>query len=111
VDRRQRPRHRDRERRLNDTVSALHVAAEVTAAEALRRHEAELLRLPDISGVGLGEDEEGAEVIVLFVRSGASDLDGIRSVVPADLDGYRTDIRPEIKVFPGPEEEGGSNGG
>ena len=83
---------------------------EVIAAEALRRHQAELLGLPDVSAVGLGEDDEGSEVIVVFVRSGVSDLDGVRSVVPAELDGYRTDIRPEIKVFPGREEEGGNDG-
>ncbi len=78
----------------------------VTAAEVLRRHEAELRRLPDVSGVGLGEDAEGKEVIVVFVRQGVEDLDAMRARVPEELDGYRTEIRPEIRVFPGQQQEG-----
>jgi hypothetical protein len=79
----------------------------VTAAEVLRRHEAELVQLPGIARVGLGQDEEGEEVIIVFARSDVQDLDAIRAHVPEELDGYRTDIRPEIRVFPGRNQEGG----
>ena len=80
--------------------------SDVTAADVLRRREAELRRLPDVSGVGLGEDAEGKEVIVVFVRQGVEDLDAMRARVPEELDGYRTEIRPEIRVFPGQQQEG-----
>jgi hypothetical protein len=73
------------------------------APEVLRRHEAELRSVPGVTGVGLGEDSEGEEVIVIFVSS-VEDLDTMRARVPEVLDGYRTNVRPEIRVFP--ESEG-----
>ena len=82
--------------------------ADLTAAEALRRHEAELRRLPDVTGVGLGEDATGKEVLVIFVRQGV-DPDAMRARVPAQLDGYQTELRPEIRVFPGQQPEGETN--
>jgi hypothetical protein len=77
-----------------------------SAAEVLRRHEAALRRMPGVAGVGLGEDAEGREVIVIFVREGVEDLDAIRARVPAVLDGFSTDVRPEIRVYPGRYKEG-----
>jgi hypothetical protein len=76
---------------------------DVPAPEVLRRHEAELRSVPGVTGVGLGEDNEGREVIVIFV-SQSEDLDAMRTRVPEVLDGYRTDIRPEVRVFPGQQE-------
>jgi hypothetical protein len=81
------------------------------ASEVLRRHEAELRQLPEVSGAGLGEEENGEEVIVVFARHGVENLDAVRALVPAELEGYRTQIRPEIRVFPGPEQEGDSENG
>jgi hypothetical protein len=46
-------------------------------------------------------------VIVVFVSAAAEDAAAARARVPAELDGYRTDIRPEIRVFPGHDQEGG----
>jgi hypothetical protein len=86
-------------------------ASDVTAAEVLRRHEAELLALPNVTGVGLGQDTQGREVIVVFVRPGAEDLEEVRARIPGELENYRTDIRPEIRVFPGRHEEGGTVNG
>jgi len=77
---------------------------DVSAPEVLRRHEAELRSVPGVTGVGLGEDNEGREVIVIFVSQSVQDLDAMRTRVPEVLDGYRTDVRPEIRVFPGQEE-------
>ena len=79
---------------------------EGSAAEVLRRHEAELRRMPGVTGVGLGEDAEGREVIVIFVREGVEDLDAIRARVPVVLDGFGIDVRPEIRVYPGRYQEG-----
>jgi hypothetical protein len=78
---------------------------EISAREALRRHEVELRSVPGVTGVGLGEDDAGREVIVIFVSQSVQDLNAMRARVPDVLDGYRTDIRPEIRVFPG--QEGG----
>jgi hypothetical protein len=75
------------------------------APEVLRRHEAELRSVPGVSGVGLGEDSEGREVIVIFVSQSVQDLDAVRARVPEVLDGYPTNVRPEIRVFPGQEGE------
>jgi hypothetical protein len=83
--------------------------AEAAARDVLRRHEAELRRLPDVSAVGLSTEEDGREVIVVFVRQGIEDLDVVRDLVPAELEGYRTEIRPEIRVLPGHQEEGEAN--
>jgi hypothetical protein len=74
-----------------------------SAPEVLRRHEAELRSVPGVTGVGLGEDDEGREVIVIFISQSVRDLDAIRARVPEVLDGYRTDVRPEVRVFPGQE--------
>lgn len=78
---------------------------EISAPEALRRHEAELRSVPGVTGVGLGEDDVGREVIVIFVSQSVQDLDAMRARVPEALDGYPTEVRPEIRVFPG--QEGG----
>ena len=77
-----------------------------SAADVLRRYEAELRGLPDVTGVGLGEDAEGREVIVVFVREGVDDLDEVRARVPEVVDGYGIDVRPEIRVYPGRYNEG-----
>jgi hypothetical protein len=76
---------------------------EISAPEALRRHETELRSVPGVTGVGLGEDDAGREVIVIFVSQSVQDLDAMRARVPEAIDGYRTDVRPEIRVFPGQE--------
>jgi hypothetical protein len=86
------------------SVSRRAAMTEVPPDEVLRRHEAELRSVPGVTGVGLGEDHEGKEVIVVFVSQDVQDLDAMRARVPEVLDGYRTEVRPEIRVFPGPEE-------
>jgi hypothetical protein len=79
---------------------------DLSAAEVLRRHEAELRRLPDVTGVGVGEDADGREVIVVFVREGVDDLEAVRARLPEVVDGYGTEVRPEIRVYPGRYDEG-----
>ncbi len=67
--------------------------------EVLRRHEADLTGLPDVRGVGVGE-KDGEEVIVVFTTQDESAPQRLRSVLPETLDGYKIDVRPEIRVFP-----------
>jgi hypothetical protein len=83
---------------------------DVPAPEVLRRHEAALRSVPGVTGVGLGEDDEGREVIVIFISQSVRDLDAMRARVPEVLDGYRTDVRPEVRVFPGQERGEESSG-
>lgn len=62
-----------------------------------RRHEEGLMRLPNVSGVGIGE-KEGRKVIKVFVthKFAKSDLKP-EEIVPRILDGYETDVE-EIGV-------------
>jgi hypothetical protein len=83
---------------------------DITAPDVLRRHEAELRSVPGVTGVGLGEDDQGREVIVIFISQSVQDLDAMRARVPEALDGYRTDVRPEVRVFPGQERGEESSG-
>ena len=66
--------------------------------EVLRSKEAMLRRLPNVTGVGIGE-EGGKEVIIVFVRQKIPESQLSNSeIVPKRLEGYETDVRPEIKV-------------
>ena len=61
------------------------------------KHEEQLMRLPNVTGVGIGE-KAGNVVIKVFVthRVPESDLQP-EEVVPKTLDGYQTDVE-EIGV-------------
>jgi hypothetical protein len=73
----------------------------MTIGDVLRQHEAELVRLPEALGVGIGE-KDGKEVIVVFVsQDDASAAERLKARLPETLDGYELDVRPEIRVFPG----------
>jgi hypothetical protein len=67
----------------------------------LRRHEAQLRTIPEVRSVGLGEDSRGNDTIIAFVGRDVDDLDAVRALVPTELEGYPTEIRPEIIVYPG----------
>jgi hypothetical protein len=65
---------------------------------ALKKHEAALMGLPNVTGVGLGE-ADGKEVIVVFVKQKVPESQlGESAVVPKRLDGFETDVRSEIRV-------------
>jgi hypothetical protein len=64
----------------------------------LLRHEARLLRLPYVTGAGIG-NKDGKEVIIVFVRQKVPESSLHPSdVIPKNLDGYQTDVRQEIRV-------------
>ncbi len=59
------------------------------AKAALRRHENRLLSLPNVNGVGTGQDDQtGRDVIVVYVtrKVPAAEL-GAQDVVPKEIDG------------------------
>jgi hypothetical protein len=64
----------------------------ISIAEAQSRHEAELLRLPNVTGVGIGE-RAGKPVIKVFVtrKVPASQL-APEERVPRSLEGHEVDV-------------------
>jgi len=65
---------------------------------ALKKHEAMLIRLPNVTGVGIGE-KNGKEVIIVFVKEKVPEsLLKKSAVIPKHLEGFETDVRLEIKV-------------
>lgn len=71
----------------------------MTIEDVLRKHDKALRRLPGVTGTGLGE-KDGEPILIVFVKQGVG---GIGSgpdpaAIPARLDGFEIDIRPEIKI-------------
>lgn len=65
---------------------------------AMRKHEKRLMRLPNVTGVGIGE-KEGKQVILVFVTHKVPESDlRPRDRVPKVLDGFETDVEPQIAV-------------
>lgn len=63
-----------------------------------RKYEEELMRLPNVTGVGIGE-EHGKEVIVVFVTHKVPESDlRPQDVVPKALDGLETDVKVQVLV-------------
>jgi hypothetical protein len=72
--------------------------AEITIDEAKRRHEDELLELPNVAGVAIGE-RGGKPVIKVFVTEQVREsMLAPRERVPASLEGYEVDVE-EIGVI------------
>jgi len=65
----------------------------MTIEAAKMKHEEKLMRLPNVTGVGIGE-KEGRAVIVVFVtrKVPASTLQP-QEVIPKKLEEYETDVR------------------
>lgn len=65
---------------------------------ALKKHEAMLMRLPHVTGVGIGE-KNGKEVIIVFVKKKVPESQLEKSaVIPKHLEGFKIDVRLEIKI-------------
>jgi hypothetical protein len=56
-----------------------------TISEVKRTYEAELLSLPDVVSVGIGQDAAGNQVIVVGL---AGDNPKTKALVPESLEGY-----------------------
>ena len=71
---------------------------ETPIAEVKARHEGDLLALPNVVGVGVGE-REGKPVIKVFVTQKAPESTlGADERVPVSLEGYEVDVE-EIGVI------------
>jgi hypothetical protein len=64
----------------------------------LKKYEEQLMQIPNVTGVGIGE-KSGKEVIIVFVRKKIGEA-ALRpnEIIPKELEGYLTDIQVEIKV-------------
>ncbi len=64
----------------------------------MRKYEEQLMRLPNVTGVGIGE-KKGKEVIIIFVKEKVSESALQPSeIIPKTLEGYKTDVEEEIRV-------------
>lgn len=64
----------------------------------MRKYEAQLIRLPNVTGVGIGE-RKGKEVIIVFVRRKVSEAVLQPSeIIPKALEGYETNVEEEIRI-------------
>jgi len=71
--------------------------------KVFRKYEEQLMRLPNVTGVGIGE-KEGKEVIIVFVARKVPESDlRPQDVVPKTLDGFKTDVKVQIVVGKRPE--------
>jgi hypothetical protein len=74
--------------------------------EAKDRHEAELLALPNVTGVGVGE-RGGWPVIKVFVTQKIPESAlGANELVPEQLDGYEVDVEESGVLEAQTSEEG-----
>jgi hypothetical protein len=70
--------------------------------EAVRRkHEATLMSLPNVVGVGIGERDGTPVLQVLVSRKLPPTELGPDAVVPSELDGWETDVEEIGEVFAG----------
>jgi len=74
-------------------------------AQAMRRHEDRILRLANVTGVGIGEDK-GRPVIKIFVSRKLPENElAPEQIVPKTLDGYPTDVE-EIGIVVAQQKPG-----
>lgn len=66
--------------------------------EVIRKHESDLLQLPNVVSIGIGE-RNGREVIIVFVKKKKKESELKKEhIIPKNLDGYKTVVEREIIV-------------
>jgi hypothetical protein len=69
--------------------------------DVIRRHEARLLGLPNVTSVGI-RDLGDRRVVVVFVSRKVPESElGAEEVIPRELDGFQVMVEPEIRVGSG----------
>jgi hypothetical protein len=64
----------------------------------MKKYETQLMGLPNVTGVGIGE-KKGKEVIIVFVKKRVSEAElKFSEIIPKTLDGYKIDVEEEIRV-------------
>lgn len=70
----------------------------MTIEKVMRKYEKHLMKLPNVTGVGIGE-KEGKEVIIVFVKKKLPEsVLQPQDIIPKSLEGYETDVQVEIRV-------------
>lgn len=61
---------------------------------AMRQHEDELRRLPNVNGIATSKDDSGNDVIVVFVEQKLPE-DSLQpeQIIPKSIEGYPVDVR------------------
>jgi hypothetical protein len=58
------------------------------AAEALHKHEKELMSIPGVEGVGIGGSEDSPVIVVMVRKEGTA----MRKKLPAQIEGYPVEV-------------------
>ena len=61
-----------------------------------RKHESQILAIKGVTGTGIGSDEIGNDIIVVYVRDAS-----VRKLIPTELEGIpvKTEITGEIDAY------------
>jgi hypothetical protein len=70
----------------------------MTIEAVMRKYEYQLMQLPNVTGVGIGE-KNGEQVIIVFVTQKVK-KSALRpqDVIPKTLEGWDTDVKTKISV-------------
>jgi hypothetical protein len=71
----------------------------MTIEEALGAHEEDLMNLPGVQGVGIGE-RGGKQVIKVFIEAKTPETSHFVDQIPAELEGYAVVIEEIGKITP-----------
>jgi hypothetical protein len=83
----------------------------MTIEEAKTRHEAALLALPNVVGVGVGSRNDRPVITVFVTRRVAEELLGESEIVPKSVEGYPTNVEQIGHVGPATDAESANRGG
>lgn len=80
------------------TLKGLLGVVTMKLEEVMKDHELELLSLPNVTGVGIGE-KNGKEVIIVFVEKKVpeSELES-HEKIPNAINGFKTDTRVRLLI-------------
>ena len=65
----------------------------MTIEAAKTKYEEQLMRLPNVTGVGIGEKEGKAVIVVFVTRKVPASALQPQEVIPKRLEGYETDVQ------------------
>ena len=79
----------------------MRMGEEMDVETVLREYEEQLMQLPNVTGVGVGE-KEGTDVIIVFVTHKVPESDlRPQDVISKTLEGYETDVKIQVRVGTG----------
>ena len=70
----------------------------MTIESVVRKYEAHLMRLPNVTGVGIGEKNRKAVIIVFVKKKVCEAALQPSEIIPKTLEGYEIDVEEEIRI-------------